>query len=71
MICAPVYSVHAGLASQVAIGVDEGLKHESSIHCDGLVSLPKAVLTNYVGTLSPDKLTILDYALRVALDLRD
>lgn len=71
VICAPVYTVHDGLASQVAIGVDEGLKHESSIHCDGLVSLPKSVLTNYVGTLPPDKLAKLDYALRVALDLRD
>jgi mRNA interferase MazF len=71
VICAPVYTAHDGLASQVAIGVDEGLKHESSIHCDGLVSLPKSVLTNYIGTLPPDKLTLLDYALRIALDLRD
>ena len=71
VVCAPVYSVHDGLASQVAIGVDEGLKHESSIHCDGLVSLPKSVLTNYIGALPPDKLADLDYALRVALDLRD
>ena len=71
VICAPVYTVHDGLASQVAIGVDEGLKHESSIHCDGLVSLPKSVLTNYIGALPPDKLAELDYALRVALDLRD
>ena len=71
VICAPVYTVHDGLASQVAIGVDEGLKHDSSIHCDGLVSLPKSVLTTYIGMLPPDKLALLDYALRVALDLRD
>lgn len=71
VICAPVYTVYDGLASQVAIGVAEGQKHESSIHCDGLVSLPKSLLTNYIGALPPDKLTKLDYALRVALDLRD
>jgi mRNA interferase MazF len=71
VICAPLYSSHDGLASQVAVGVEEGLKHESSIHCDGLVSLPKSVLTNYIGMLSPDKLAGLDYALRVALDLRE
>jgi mRNA interferase MazF len=71
VICAPVYTVHDGLVSQVAIGVDEGLKHESSIHCDGLVGLPKSVLTNYIGALPPDKLAALDYALRVALDLRE
>ena len=69
VICAPVYSIHDGLASQVPVGVDEGLKHESSIHCDGLVSLPKSVLTNYIGMLPPDKLAALDYALHVALDL--
>ena len=71
VICAPVYTTHDGLASQVAVGVDEGLKHDSSIHCDGLVSLPKSMLTNYVGMLPEDKLVFLDYALRVALDLRE
>jgi mRNA interferase MazF len=69
VICAPIYSVHDGLASQVAVGVEEGLKHESSIHCDGLVSLPKSVLTNYIGMLSPDKVEKLNYALHIALDL--
>jgi len=69
VICAPVYTSYDGLASQVAAGVDEGLKHESSIHCDGLVSLPKSVLTNYIGMLPPDKLAALDFALRIALDL--
>jgi mRNA interferase MazF len=71
VICAPVYTVHDGLASQVGIGVEEGLKHESSIHCDELVSLPKSVLTNYIGMLSPRRVEELNYALRVALDLPD
>ena len=51
--------------------MDEGLKHDSSIHCDELVSLLKIVLTNYVGTLSQQKLQALDRALRIALDLHD
>ena len=51
------------------VGVDEGLKHESSIHCDELVSLPKSVLTNFVGTLSPHKAQALNTALALALDL--
>jgi mRNA interferase MazF len=69
VICAPVYSVHDGLSTQVAVGTDEGLKHDSSIHCDELVSLSKSVLTNYVGSLSPQKLQALNQALGVALDL--
>ena len=71
VICAPVYTTHDGLASQVAIGPDEGLKHDSSIHCDGLVSLPKSVLTHFIGTLSPSKVQAMNHALRVALDLPD
>lgn len=71
VICAPIYSVHDGLSTQVAVGVNEGLKHESSIHSDELVSLPKSVLTNFIGTLSPQKIQTLNHALRVALDIPD
>lgn len=69
VVCAPVYSQRHGLHSQVAVGIDEGLKHESSIYCDELVSLPKTLLTDYVGSLSPQKLLELDRALAFALDL--
>jgi mRNA interferase MazF len=71
VICAPVYTTHDGLSSQVSVGIQEGLKHDSSIHCDGLVSLPKAMLTNYIGMLSPKKLDELNEALLVALELQD
>lgn len=71
VICAPIYSSHVGLSTQILIGTAEGLKHESSIHCDELVSLPKSALTNYVGSLAPEKLHALDAALRIALDIRD
>lgn len=70
VICAPVYSSIHGLKSQVQIGIEEGLKHESAIHCDELVSLPKSALTDYVGTLSPSKLAELNEALAVAVGLR-
>lgn len=69
VICAPVYSVHDDLSTQVKIGVEEGLKHPSSIHCDELVSMPKSKLTDYVGSLSKAKLNLLDAALKRALDL--
>ncbi|MBI5420594.1 MAG: type II toxin-antitoxin system PemK/MazF family toxin [Deltaproteobacteria bacterium] len=69
VICAPVYSSHHGLSTQVAIGTEEGLKHESSIHCDELVSLPKSVLTNYVGTLPFKKVQEFNKALGIALDI--
>jgi len=71
VICGPVYSAYDGLTSQVPVGQNEGLKHESSIHCDELVSLPKSLLTNFVGTLSPPKLAALNGALRIALEIPD
>lgn len=69
VVCAPVYSRNLGerLATEVAVGIDEGLRHESSILCDALVSLPKAALTDFVGALSPPKIDALDQAIRVAL----
>jgi mRNA interferase MazF len=71
VICAPVYSRHDGLSTQVQVGVDEGLKHESSIHCDELVSLPKSALTRFVGTLSPDQQKQLKRALQIAVAIED
>jgi mRNA interferase MazF len=69
LICAPVYFRHDGLSTQVRIGVAEGLKTESSIHCDELVSLPKSALTQYVGSLKTSQSEELDRALKIALEL--
>ena len=67
--CAPIYSAFHGLSSQVAVGIDEGLKHDSSIHCDELVSIAKSALTDYIGSLSAEKTAQLDRALAIALAL--
>jgi mRNA interferase MazF len=69
VVCAPVYTRRDGLATQVDLGVADGLKHESSIHCDALVSLPKSVLTDFVASLAQPRMRALDQALRVALAL--
>ncbi len=67
--CAPVFSSRHGLATQVPVGVGEGLKHDSAIHCDELVSLAKSVLTDYVGSLAASRIRELDRALAIALEL--
>lgn len=69
VVCAPIYSSYHGLASQVSVGVEEGLKHSSSVHCDELVSLPKSTLTDFVASLSNGRLEQLNRALAAALDL--
>lgn len=69
VVCAPIYSRHDGLSTQIQIDVDEGLKHKSSIHCDELVSLPKSKLTNFIGSLSEEQLNKLNESLKIALDI--
>ena len=69
--CAPVYSRWDEISTQVPVGTESGLKHDSAIHCDELVSLPKSMLTDYVGTLSTIQLDELGTALKIALDIED
>jgi len=69
VICASVFSAYDGLSTQVEVGAREGLKQESAIHCDMLVSLPKVELTDWVGSLSWTKLAELATALERALEL--
>ena len=70
VICAPIYSSFDGLSTQVPVGVAEGLKRDSSVHCDELVSIPKSALTDFVGRLSQTKVLELDLALEVSLGLK-
>jgi mRNA interferase MazF len=70
VICAPIHTNGSGLSTQVSVGMNEGLKHESWILCDNLTSIPKYVLTQYVGSLSSDRIVEVDRALSMALDLR-
>ena len=69
VICALVFSSNDGLSTQVPVGVGEGLKHDSSVFCDQLISIPKSALTHFIGTLSPRKIRAMNNALAVALDL--
>jgi len=67
--CAPVYSVRHGLSTQIPVGIGEGLKHDSAIYCDELISLPKSALTDYIGRLSASRVREMNRALAVALEL--
>ncbi|MBY0495876.1 MAG: type II toxin-antitoxin system PemK/MazF family toxin [Cyanobacteria bacterium] len=69
VVCVPVFTERPGLKTQVTMGIGEGLKHESALYCDGLVSLPKPRLTDFAGTLSSAKIRELDQALVAALEI--
>jgi len=67
LVCAPVYTNYEGLSTQVPVGIEEGLKHQSAIRCDELISILKTRLTDYAGILSDDKLDQLKQALSIAV----
>ncbi len=69
VICAPVFSRRTGLSSEVPVGIAHGLKHDSAILCDALMSVEKSALRDYVGRLDATAMHALDEALRVALAL--
>lgn len=69
VVCAPIYTRGRGLSTQVPAGVNEGLKHDSWISCDNLRSILKSELTQFVGSLSTEKMDELNVALATALDL--
>ena len=71
VICAPIYTIYNDLLTEVSVGIDEGLKHDSSIRCDDLTSLPKSKLTNFIGTFSARKINELNQALKIALEIED
>jgi mRNA interferase MazF len=69
VMCAPIYSNYLGISTQVPIGIDVGLKHDSSIYCDEIISIPKSALTEYIGTLSETKIDEINKALAIALEI--
>ncbi len=71
VLCAPINTSGVGLSTEVRVGVDEGLKHDSVINCDQITRLEKSMLTDYIGVLSLAKLKQLRSALVVALDIED
>ena len=69
VVCVPVYSKFYDITTQVEVGIEEGMKHDSAIYCDELISLPKRILTDYIGTISDDKIKLVNAALCAALSI--
>ena len=69
VVCAPVYSEVLGLTTEVVLGSDDGLPRTSAVRCDFPTLMFKNRLTQFVATLSPEKVGELNRALAAALDL--
>lgn len=64
-----VTSTVRGLPTEVPVGPEHGLGHESVINCDNLATVPKSAFGVRRGALDPQSLARLDQALRIALEL--
>jgi mRNA interferase MazF len=67
VMVAPITSTMRGAPSEVAVGLNEGLKRESAVNLDHVQTVEQARLSGYVGQLSADKLREVCRALSVAV----
>lgn len=68
---APIARTIRGIASEVPLGRDHGLRTTSVANCDSLQTIPKSALARKpVGELATGELPALDAALRFALEIR-
>ncbi|CAN5726425.1 hypothetical protein BH18ACT15_BH18ACT15_03640 [soil metagenome] len=71
VVVAPISRTRRGIASEVKLGVDEGLPRECAASCDNLLTVPKMLLDREpAGRLTEPGLLTLDAALRFALGIR-
>lgn len=67
---APITSTIHGAPSEVVVGTDEGLKHDSAVNLDHVQTVPQKNLSTYLGRLSEDQLKRTCRALAIALGCR-
>ena len=66
VIVAPVTSAIRGVPSEVPVGIDQGLKHDSVVNLDHVQTVHKKDLRHFVGSLSEERMEAVCRALAVA-----
>jgi len=66
---APITSTVRGLSTEVAVGVRNGLDHDSVVSLDNILTIPVADLGRPLGFLHPDQEQTLSRAIVAAFDL--
>lgn len=66
VMVAPITSTRRGAPSEVDVGIEEGLKHDSAVNLDHVQTVEQARLISFVGTLSVAKMQQVCRALGVA-----
>jgi mRNA interferase MazF len=71
VMVAPITSTIRGAPSEVIVGVDEGLRHESAVNLDHVQTVEQARLTRRLGQVSPAKMREICRALAIAAGCAD
>ena len=71
VVVAPVTSTIYGAPSEVVIGIDEGLKHESAANLDHVQTVEQSRLVRRLGALGPAKMREVCRALAIATGCAD
>ena len=67
VICAPVTSTIRLLHTEVVIGIEQGLAHESVANCDNTFLLPRHRLVKKLGRATEDQMTAVCRAVALAI----
>jgi len=71
VMVAPITSTIYGAPSEVRVGIEEGLTHESAVNLDHVQTVEQARLTGRLGHVGPTKLREVCQALAVATGCAD
>ena len=66
VMVAPITSKRLGAPSEVQVGVEEGLKHESAVNLDHVQTVEQARMVGFIGSLSAAKMQQVCRALGLA-----
>lgn len=71
VLVAPITSAIRGAPSEVQVGIEEGLEHESAVNLDQVQTVDQKRLRHYVGTVGDRKMAAVCRALAIAAGCAD
>ena len=66
VIVAPITTTIYGVPSEVIVGIDQGLKHDSAVNLDHIQTVSAAKLSRYIGSLNERMMEKVCLALMIA-----
>jgi mRNA interferase MazF len=68
LVCAPITRTVRGIPSALPLGIDDGMPEECAANFDNLYTVPKAMMTGRICSLSLNRRLEMCRALRIAVD---